>query len=57
MVAGGGYDFPNGSALQAARPDWGPRGRFGGRFDGYHKGDPDRRHLGREVSDAHRGYL
>ena len=57
MEAGGGYNFPADNALQAAAPDWGPRGRFGGRFDGYHKGDTHRRDLGREISDSHRGYL
>nr|WP_325300340.1 hypothetical protein [uncultured Dysosmobacter sp.] len=54
---GGGYDLQTDIGLRATRPAWGPRGRFGGRFDGYHKGDPDRGNLGREVSDAHRGYL
>lgn len=33
------------------------RSRFGGRFDRYHIGSPDRWEVGNEVSDAHRGYL
>lgn len=54
---GGGSDIQTETGLRAARPDWGSRGRFGGVFDHYYKGEPDRRDLVREISDAHRGYL
>ena len=61
-------DPPYGSAVQiAAEPsalaggaaDWQlkNRSRFGGRFDKYHIGAPNRGNVGDEVSDAHRGYL
>ena len=33
------------------------RSRFGGWFDRYHIGGTDRRDVGDQVSDAHRGYL
>lgn len=45
---------PRGGAADFERR---PRSRFGGRFSKYYINGADGRHMEREVSDAHRGYL